>query len=78
MDKIEKFLKKLILRDKERILQVTVRILCNDLDNLDIKKLKGIKDVYRVRVGDFRIVFKIEIEYNTIIEIYRRDDRTYK
>jgi mRNA interferase RelE/StbE len=28
---------------------------------LDIKKLKGYKNHYRVRVGDFRILFFLEI-----------------
>lgn len=27
-------------------------------DNLDIKKLRGYKDTYRLRVGNYRVIFK--------------------
>lgn len=48
--------------------------------HLDIKKLKGSVDEWRLRVGNYRILFKIIAGVPTIIEINaikRRSERTY-
>lgn len=45
-----------------------------------VKKLKGVQDVYRVRVGDYRIIYEIDDAGNAILitavgdrkEIYSR------
>lgn len=47
------------------------------IDNLDIKKLSGFKKLYRVRVGDFRIIFLQATLKNVIIKIDNRDEQTY-
>ena len=77
MHKNEKFLNKISLEDKERLLLVAHSIMRNDLEFLDIKKLSGSDNIYRVRVGKFRIKFIKHSKHNEIIEITRRNDNTY-
>lgn len=78
MDKILKFLRR---RDnKERLLLITtITLIVNEkTKNLDVKKLKGLRGIFRVRIGDFRIIYKKSKPKNLIIKIDKRDDSTYK
>ena len=78
MDKILKFLRR---RDnKERLLLITtITLIANKkTKNLDVKKLKGLRGIFRVRIGDFRILYKKSKPKNIIIKIDKRDDQTYK
>ncbi len=45
----------------------------------DIKKLKGIDDTYRLRVGRYRVIFGFfeKIQIVEIQEVKKRDERTY-
>ncbi len=45
--------------------------------HLDYKKLKGETDMYRVRVGKHRIIFKNDNDIIKIISVGKRDDTTY-
>ena len=40
----------------------------------DLKKLKGYKNFYRIRIGDYRIGIKIENEIITFAAFYHRKD----
>jgi mRNA interferase RelE/StbE len=40
----------------------------------DIKKLKGFTDIYRLRVGDFRVFFKLVKDHIQVYEITNRKD----
>lgn len=43
-----------------------------------VKPLTGKKNMYRVRVGNYRIIFSVQEENNVeVIRISKRDDRTY-
>lgn len=37
------------------------------LPDLDIRKLKGYKNTYRLRVGNFRIIFELNPNYEMIV-----------
>lgn len=78
MDKKEKFLNKIPTKDKINILDAIDSILIGDFILLDIVKLKGSDNKFRVRVGSYRIKFTKHDTYNEIIEITRRSDNTYK
>lgn len=54
---VTKDLKKLSKTDRIRIFKALKRL--EDPFSLDIRKLKDIENTYAVRVGGFRIVFKI-------------------
>ena len=77
MKKNEKFLNKIPLLDKEKILVAMNSILADNLLFLNVKKLSGIENTYRVRIGKFRIKFIKHATHNEIIEITRRSDNTY-
>lgn len=71
----EKFLDSLDKQNKQRIIE-KVRELKTNSENLDIKKLKSKHDLYRLRVGNFRVVYSIEHEQIIIYIVaigHRRD-----
>lgn len=55
------------------------KVLLGSVQGLDIKKLKGHKDLYRLRVGDNRLVYQHKNgERPEVIFIGRRNDQTYR
>ncbi len=60
-DKAEKFLEKLDDKNYERIKE-KIKLLAVDpyARNLDTKKLKKELKQYRLRVGDYRVIYEIE------------------
>jgi len=78
MDSIAKFIKKLKNREREAIQHTIEIIISRSWKELDIKKLKGHTDIYRVRKGDIRIVFFDAKNSIRILSISRRDESTYK
>ena len=74
MDKIQKFLLKLTKKERALIRKILGDILILNLQNYDLKPLKGYKGFFRLRKGDVRIVFAKEKTMGIIIDIdYRKD-----
>lgn len=59
------------------IKDILLKITGNDFTGLDLKKLKGRNDVFRVRKGKIRIIFR-KTETISILAIERRSDNSYK
>jgi len=78
MDTLDKFVKKLSLQERTKLKEVIQQVLSGDIKNLDIKKLKGHVNIFRIRVGNHRIVFTNEQGITRIIFIGRKSDVTYK
>lgn len=78
MDNTEKFLRKLPLDKRQVVKSVLVKILSGETNGLDIKKLKGYKNLFRVRVGDIRIVFSQEEGHLDVLFVGRRGDSKYE
>lgn len=79
MEKIKKFLKKLNEKERHQIEKVLAALFYGKTEALNIKKLKGRDDVFRVRAGNFRIIFQRKNgEDIRILDIGRRDEDTYK
>lgn len=79
MSKIEKLLKKFSNKEREQIKQILQKIYSGKLESVDLKKLKGYKDIFRVRKGDIRIIYRLDSSDNIfILVIERRNDKTYK
>ncbi|HEX2792778.1 MAG TPA: type II toxin-antitoxin system RelE/ParE family toxin [Candidatus Paceibacterota bacterium] len=78
MDRITKLLKKLTPKERERFEETLALLLSADASSLDIKKLKGVEDIYRVRVGNLRVIFQKQGKEILILEVSRRDESTYK
>lgn len=77
MNKIEKFLSKLSVEERNKIKAVLGKIRRLDFKNLDLKKLKGEIDLYRVRVGSVRIIYIIDNKKVFFQNVERRSDNTY-
>jgi mRNA interferase RelE/StbE len=77
MDKIAKLLKKLSTKEREHLEKTLTLLLSGNTKSLDIKKLKGIEEIYRVRVGSLRIIFQKNGSEIRILEISRKSEHTY-
>lgn len=78
MDRNQKFLKRLSDKEFSIVEKTLQKILTRNTDGLDLKKLSGYRDVYRVRVGNVRIIFLDTGNYTEVLEISRRSESTYK
>jgi len=78
MDQIFKFLKKLDVKKQKVIKEVLDKLYKKDFLGLDIKKLKGKNNTFRVRRGGIRIIYSYSSsELIHIIKIEFRNDNTY-
>ena len=77
-DKIKKLLKKLKPKELELVKLLLLRLKLDDTEGLDIKQLKGHSDLYRVRKGQIRIVYRKSGNEVLVVRIDRRNEKTYK
>ena len=75
---LKKLLSKFSAEERKLIESLIQSIASLDWKRLDIKKLKGHQDVFRVRKGDLRIIFLKKSTGIFILTIDRRNERTYK
>lgn len=78
MDKNQKFLKRLSKKEFTTLQAVMQQIEDGKTTNLDIKKLTGHQDIFRVRVGTIRIIFISNRNTNEILDVGRRNEQTYR
>lgn len=79
MDKITKALQKLSPQEHEKIKGILKKLKSGNIKNLDIKKLKDRNDIYRVRLGNIRIIYRKDISNRIhILAVARRNKKTYK
>ena len=78
MDKTQKFLQRLSQSEQKEISNLIKLILERNISELDVKKLKGYKNVYRVRSGSVRIIFRRLETDISVLEISRRSEKTYR
>lgn len=77
-DKITKALGKLSDKEKRQIKMILEKIKSDKLDGLDIKRLKGHKDIFRVRKNDLRVIYRTSDKGIKILAIERRSEKTYR
>lgn len=77
MDAIQKALKKLSTKERAQIKEILAKLSGGDTQGLDIKKLQGRDDIFRVRKGDIRIVYRRTGKTISILLIERRNEKTY-
>lgn len=79
MNKIEKALQRLTEKERQRLKQILIMLEKRNFTGLDVKKLVGQQTVFRVRAGQYRIIFRVtpgkEID---ILGLEKRSDHTYK
>lgn len=69
MQKYLKFLKKLDPKERERLLAIIDQLASNNFEGLDLSKMQGYSNMFRVRKGRIRIVFRMEQSKSTIYRI---------
>ena len=77
MDKIRKALNKLFDKERDSIRIILEKLHSGNTQGLNISKLKGHDDIFRIRKGKLRIIFRIEMGTIYLLKIDRRDDTTY-
>ena len=78
MNKIDKYIRKLSPKDRSAILEILEQLSQGVIPGLDLKKLKGYENRFRVRKGTTRIIFHLDFNSHPIIEsVERRNDNTY-
>ena len=78
MSDLKKLLSKFSKEERRAIEFLIEKIISLNWHSLDIKKLRGYKDIFRVRKGKIRIIF-IKNEKNIfILNIERGREDTYK
>lgn len=74
-EKAEKDLSGLPDDEIAQILKACLRLESNPLpDGKHIKKLKGYRDLYRLRIGDYRAIFKWKGSIVTVVRLLTRQD----
>lgn len=78
MNKIEKLLRKISKKDRASLLMIVEEIISGkDISHLKPIKLEGL-ELYRIRKGNFRIIFHKEHNDFVIDSIKLRNENTYK
>ncbi|OGF63929.1 hypothetical protein A2661_02105 [Candidatus Giovannonibacteria bacterium RIFCSPHIGHO2_01_FULL_45_24] len=78
MDRIAKSLNKLLPKERDALKNIISKVLAHDFSGLDVKKLKGGENKFRVRKGRVRVIFRKDGDKISILSIERRSDTTYK
>jgi len=78
MDKISKALKKFSSKENKLVKLILEKIKKGDFKDLKIKKLKTRQDIYRIRKGRIRIIYRVKNKRIILLTIEKRSDKTYK
>ena len=79
MGDLDKQLRKFKPKEKEVVEYLVKSIINRNLVGLNCKKLKGLRNLFRVRKGRIRIIFELEDKKEpNIISIEQRREDTYK
>ena len=79
MNELQKVLAKLTAKEKKLVTETIEKIAKHSFEGLNVEKLKGTDNAFRVRKGDFRILYYLKSNNEPmIIAIKRRSEKTYK
>ncbi len=77
MDKIKKLLQKISKKDRKILESIMAGLIFGDTSLFKVVKVKD-TDFFRVRKGNFRIIFHYENKNIIIDDVRLRNDNTYK
>ncbi len=77
MGKIEQQLRKIPELYRERIFLIVQQLQNRDFSHRDRKKLKGYDSIFRIRVGNYRIIYQDDGQEIILKAILKRDENTY-
>lgn len=73
----EKLLAKIPKRDRLRIEEALTHVYVRDFTALDRQKLKGYEHIFRIRVGNYRVIYYDDDSTIILKAIQRRNEATY-
>ena len=77
-DKIQKFLRKLDAKRRAIIVELLTQVTTGNFAELNVIKLEGKENRYRLLKGNIRIIFSLDEKQKAVeIEIDWRNDNTY-
>lgn len=77
-DKIEKLLAKLSKQERNLVKLLILRITMDDTFGLNISRLRGYKNLFRVKKNRIRIIYSKNNKDIQIVRIDRQNEKTYK
>ena len=77
MDAIREALKKLSAKERLNVKGILAKLVADHTQGLDIKKLQGRDDIFRVRKADIRIIYRKSGKAIFVLLIERRNEKTY-
>jgi mRNA-degrading endonuclease RelE of RelBE toxin-antitoxin system len=77
MDAIKKALKELTVKERAWVKDILMRFAAGKMQGIDVKKLQGRDDIFRIRKENIRIVYRKNGGTIFILLIERRSERTY-
>lgn len=77
MDEIEKLFRKISKNDRLKLEETVEKILSRNFENLRGKKLQQHRFLYRVRVGNYRIIYFDDGKVVVLKAIKKRNESTY-
>lgn len=78
MTELERIIKKFSAAERKVIKNIIIQLKTGSFSGLDVKKLQGSRDIYRVRKGSIRIMYYLGVNKEIVIfAIARRSDNTY-
>ena len=77
MDKVEKQLQKMPLYDRNRVMDVMEQIIHRNFSGLNRKQLTGFRKIFRVRVGNYRIIYFDDGHDIQFESVGRKNESTY-
>ena len=78
MDSITKQLRKIPLHDRQLIEEALRKLYRGDTKTLHLQKLRGFENIYRIRSGNYRIIYYQDKSKIILKAIKRRNEKTYK
>lgn len=78
MDKITKLLRTLTSKERGALAVALSSLMAGDTHVLDIKKLRGYTDIFRLRIKHIRVIFRRTGSDIRLLEISRRNEKTYR
>jgi mRNA-degrading endonuclease RelE of RelBE toxin-antitoxin system len=77
-DKISKELAKYTAKERGLVKDILTQLKSGDTKGLNITKLKGHSDIFRLRKGRIRIIYQQRSTSTKILAIEKRSEKTYR
>lgn len=78
MDRLDKALQHFSSKERKMALVLLRRVRSEDLEGLNVKKLRGYSDLFRVRAGAIRVIYQRSEKGIHILSLSRRNEGTYR